>query len=180
MVIGAVLNYDENVNDLRFPTALQMMLSLALAERQNVRSLSSAELAEGIGVNSSFVRKLLVPLVRDGLAHSVEGKNGGTSLGRPSTEITLRDIYGSVMGTKRLWIARPDVPHRCLVSSNVERFFGALADDAEEAVLGLLATRTLHQSLEELDNLSASHLRREKPIPRRRRSMPERKSLRSS
>ena len=156
IMIHTVLNYDENVNDLRFPTALQMMLSLALAERQNIRSLSSAELAAGIGVNPSFVRKLLVPLVRDGLAHSLEGKNGGTRLGRPSAEITLRDIYCSVMGTKKLWIPRPDVPHRCLVSSNVERFFEAVANDAEEAVLGLLATRTLHQSLEELDNLSDS------------------------
>jgi len=156
IMINTVLNYDENVNDLRFPTALQMMLSLALAERQNIRSLSSAELAAGIGVNPSFVRKLLVPLVRDGLAHSLEGKNGGTRLGRPSAEITLRDIYCSVMGTKKLWIPRPDVPHRCLVSSNVERFFEAVANDAEEAVLGLLATRTLHQSLEELDNLSDS------------------------
>jgi len=133
-----------------------MMLSLALAEQQNIRSLSSAQLAEGIGVDASFVRKLLVPLVRDGLAHSLEGKNGGTHLGRPSAEITLRDIYCSVMGTKKLWIARPDVPHRCLVSSNVVRFFETLANDAEEAVLRLLATRTLHQSLEELENISDS------------------------
>ena len=132
------------------------MLSLALAEQQNIRSLSSAQLAEGIGVDASFVRKLLVPLVRDGLAHSLEGKNGGTHLGRPSAEITLRDIYCSVMGTKKLWIARPDVPHRCLVSSNVVRFFETLANDAEEAVLRLLATRTLHQSLEELENISDS------------------------
>jgi Rrf2 family transcriptional regulator, repressor of oqxAB len=153
MMASTVSNYDEDVNDLRFPTALQMMLSLALAERQNIRSLSSAQLAVGIGVDPSFVRKLLVPLVRDGLAHSLEGKNGGTRLGRPSAEITLRDIYRSVMGTKKLWIARPDVPHRCLVSSNVEPFFEALANDAEEAVLALLATRTLHQSLEELETI---------------------------
>jgi Rrf2 family transcriptional regulator, repressor of oqxAB len=156
MMASTVSNYDEDVNDLRFPTALQMMLSLALAERQNIRSLSSAQLAVGIGVDPSFVRKLLVPLVRDGLAHSLEGKNGGTRLGRPSAEITLRDIYRSVMGTKKLWIARPDVPHRCLVSSNVEPFFEALANDAEEAVLALLATRTLHQSLEELETISDS------------------------
>jgi len=164
-MIRTVFNYDEKVNDLRFPTALQMMLSLALAERQNIGSLSSAQLAAGIGVDPSFVRKLLVPLVRDGLAHSLEGKNGGTRLARPSAGITLRDIYCSVMGTKKLWIPRPDVPHRCLVSSNVEHFFEALANDAEEAVLGLLATRTLHQSLEELDNLSDSDRSSVKLIP---------------
>jgi Rrf2 family transcriptional repressor of oqxAB len=141
------------MNDLRFPTALQMMLSLALAEREGVGSLSSAQLAAGIGVNPSFVRKLLVPLVRDGLVLSLKGKNGGTRLGHRSEEITLRDIYCSVIGDTKLWIARPDVPHRCLVSSNVEHFFEALAKDAEEVVLGLLGARTLHQSLKELDKV---------------------------
>jgi Rrf2 family transcriptional regulator, repressor of oqxAB len=96
------------------------------------------------------VRKLLVPLVRDGLVLSLEGKNGGARLGRLAGEITLRDFYRSVTGNRRLWIARPDIPHRCLVSSNVESFFEALANDAEDAVPGLLGTRTLHQSLAEL------------------------------
>lgn len=155
-MICTVLRYHKNVNDLRFPTALQIMLSLALAERESIPSLSSAQLAAGIGVNPSFVRKLVVPLVHDGLVLSLEGKNGGTRLGRPSAEITLRDIYCSVMGTKKLWIARPGVPHRCLVSSNVGRFFETLANDAEEAVLGLLGSHTLQQSLEELEIISES------------------------
>ena len=50
--------------DVRFPTALQIMLSLALADRNSVSQLTSAELAKSLGANPSFVRKLLVPLVQ--------------------------------------------------------------------------------------------------------------------
>jgi hypothetical protein len=34
--------------DVRFPTALQIMLSLALAQAESVELLSSAQLAEGV------------------------------------------------------------------------------------------------------------------------------------
>ena len=63
--------------DVRFPTALQIMLSLALADRNSVSQLSSAELAKSLGANPSFVRKLLVPLVQSRLLRSQMGKTGG-------------------------------------------------------------------------------------------------------
>ncbi len=40
--------------DVRFPTALQIMLSLALAEQQSVPHLASSQLAESLGANPSF------------------------------------------------------------------------------------------------------------------------------
>jgi Rrf2 family transcriptional repressor of oqxAB len=159
--------------DLRFPTALQVMLSLALAEREGIRSLSSAQLAAGVGVNASFVRKLLVPLAQKGLVASSEGKNGGLRLNRTANTITLREIYGAVTGDKELWIPRQDVPHRCLVSSNVNSFFERLAAEATESVLALLATRTLHDSLVELENIA------EASAPNRRRRIARKPELQS-
>ena len=137
--------------DLRFPTALQAMLSLALAQREGVSSLTSKQLADGIGVNPSFVRNLLVPLVQKGLVVASEGKNGGARLGRPAKAITLKEIYGAVTGDKGIWIPRLDVPHQCLVSSNVTSFFERLAAEATASVLSLLATRTLYDSLVEIE-----------------------------
>lgn len=63
--------------DVRFPTALQMMLSLALAQAEGVERLSSAQLAEGVDSNPTFVRRLLVPLIQAGLVHSTMGRDGG-------------------------------------------------------------------------------------------------------
>ena len=137
--------------DVRFPTALQVMLSLALADRNNVSQLSSAELAKSLGANPSFVRKLLVPLVQSKLLRSQMGKTGGVRLARPVAEITLRDIYCSVVADTKIWAPRTGIPHRCLVSSNVQDYFEELIDDAQDAILSMLGRRTLLEALTELE-----------------------------
>ncbi|SVM25217.1 putative transcriptional regulator [Klebsiella pneumoniae] len=91
--------------DYRFPTALQMVLSVAMAEQMGERS-TSAILAYGLEANPSFIRKLMVPLTRDGIIVSTLGRNGSIHLGRPADKITLRDIYLSVIEDKKLWACR--------------------------------------------------------------------------
>ena len=144
--------------DVRFPTALQMMLSLALAQAEGVERLSSAELAEGVNSNPTFVRRLLVPLMQAGLVRSTMGRDGGVSLSVDAAAITLGEIYKATVGDKKLWIGRSDIPHRCLVSCNVERFFGNLADEVDESVLHLLSKRTLADALSELRTLDAARV----------------------
>ena len=141
--------------DIRFPTALHLMLSLALAHTEGVEQLSSSELANGLGANPSLVRKLLVPLASAGLVHATYGRDGGIRLGRSAKSITLREIYSAVIGEKSLWAPR-SVPHRCLVSSNVERYFVGLATNADNAVLKTLEHKTLADSLAELRKLDAT------------------------
>ena len=137
--------------DVRFPTALQIMLSLALAEQQSVPNLSSSQLAESLGANPSFVRKLLVPLVQSKLLRSQMGKTGGVRLARPAAEITLRDVYRAIVADTKIWAPRTGIPHRCLVSSNVQGYFEELIDDAQEAILSMLGQRTLLHALTELE-----------------------------
>jgi Rrf2 family transcriptional repressor of oqxAB len=140
--------------DYRFPTALQMVLSVAMAEQLGERS-TSAILAYGLEANPSFIRKLMVPLTRDGIIVSTLGRNGSIHLGRPAEEITLRDIYVSVIEDKKLWASRPDVPARCVVSANACWYFKSIADEAEQASLQVLARHTVASALEEV----------KKPIP---------------
>ena len=139
------------VIDVRFPTALQVMLSLALADRSGVSQLSSAELAKSLGANPSFVRKLLGPLVQSKLLRSQMGKTGGVRLAQPAAEITLRDIYRAVVADTKIWAPRTGIPRRCLVSSNVQGYFEELIDDAQDAILSMLGQRTLLEVLTELE-----------------------------
>lgn len=132
--------------DIRYPTALQMVLSLAVADETGVRC-TSAELAQCLGANPALVRKLMAPLTRDGILASTMGKNGGVRLGRPAAAITLLDVYASVMEGKPLFVARPDIPDLCVVSRNIGRFFLELASDAEQQVATHLASRTVADSL---------------------------------
>ena len=141
--------------DVRFPTALQMMLSLALAQAEGIERLSSAQLAEGVDSNPTFVRRLLVPLIDAGLIRSSMGREGGISLSVNAAAITLGEIYKATMGDKKLWTGRSNIPHRCLVSCNVERYFGNLTDEMNESVLRLLGRQTLADALLELRALDA-------------------------
>ncbi|HBU4525488.1 RrF2 family transcriptional regulator [Klebsiella pneumoniae] len=136
--------------DYRFPTALQMVLSVAMAEQMGERS-TSAILAYGLEANPSFIRKLMVPLTRDGIIVSTLGRNGSIHLG-----ITLRDIYLSVIEDKKLWASRPDVPARCVVSANACWYFKSVADEAEQASLNVLARHTVASALEAVKNADTS------------------------
>ncbi|MDN5681198.1 MAG: Rrf2 family transcriptional regulator, partial [Ewingella sp.] len=103
--------------DFRFPTAMQMVLSVAVAEKTGVRA-TSAVLAKVLEANPSFIRKLMVPLTRNGIIVSTLGRTGCITLGRPTDQITLRDIYTAVIDDKRIWASRPEVEAKCLVSAN--------------------------------------------------------------
>jgi Rrf2 family transcriptional repressor of oqxAB len=141
--------------DVRFPTALQLMLNLAFAHAEGIAQLSSTQLAGALGTNPSLVRKLLSPLADAGLVRSSFGRDGGIRLSRPADAITLRDVYCAVLGEKSLWEPRA-VPHQCLVSSNIERYFVDLAAKADDAVLQMLEHKTLADTLAELRILDAA------------------------
>ena len=150
---GRLLHY-RPVNDLRFPTALQMVLSLAVAAETGARC-TSGELAGGLGANPALVRALLVPLSRAGIVAATSGKMGGVRLAQSPENITLRDIYAAVVDDKRLFAPRPNVPSRCVVSTNISSFFVELAAEAEEAMVATLGRRTVAQSLAEVREIEA-------------------------
>lgn len=136
--------------DVRFSSTLKAMLLLGHAEEEGSPILSSTQLARSLDMNPSLVRKLMVPLVQDGLAVSVRGRTGGVRLGRPAHQITLREVYSSAIGDKPLWAPRQDGPRECLVTNHCYEYFARLTDETETAVLGALAGRTLADSLDEL------------------------------
>ncbi len=140
--------------DIRFPTALQMVLCIAKADGEGLRCTSKI-LADGLQANPSFVRKMMVPLTRNGIIVSTLGRTGTIRLGRPASDITLRDIYAAVTEDKPLMAGRPEVPARCVVSANACWYFKQLSCEAEQATLAVLAKRTVADALSEI--LTRSH-----------------------
>jgi Rrf2 family transcriptional repressor of oqxAB len=140
--------------DLRFPTALQMVLSVALGERDSFR-VTSQSLADGLGANPVLIRRLVGPLARDGILAGFAGKGGGIKLGRRAEEITLRDIYRSALGGKPALTPRPRVPAMCRVSANFREYFAEVSGDVEEGILARLGQRTVAQSLDRILELHA-------------------------
>lgn len=139
--------------DVRFSTALQLMLSLVLARREKVGPVSSTQLADGIGSHPTLVRRLVAPLVEAGLIDSSKGRSGGLSLGRRAEEITLLDIYAAISGDKGILAPRANIPHQCLVSSNFEIYFNDLTQEIDTAVREALQQRTLADGFTKLVKL---------------------------
>lgn len=151
--------------DVRFATTLQIMLSLALAREVGVERLSSSDLASGTATNPSLVRRLLPLLSNAGLIVSTMGREGGVALAKPPEQITLLDIHEAVTGVAPLWQMRKDIPHRCIVSGNIEAFMADLTGEAGEAIRTMLNKRTLASALADIKEGNQSEL---PPLPVRR------------
>ena len=143
--------------DRRFPTALQVMQSLVLMEREGRPWVSSAEFAAYFKVNPTLMRRLLTTLVQHGLLVSQMGRHGGVRLAREADQITLRDIYQAAVADKKLWTPRTGIPKRCAVSRNFGSYFGTLEREADLALTELLGNRTLGQSFADLESLDKLH-----------------------
>lgn len=141
--------------DRRFPTALQMMQSLVLAERRGRPVVSSAQFSEYLAANPTLVRRLQTTLVQKGLLISQLGRHGGVRLSRPAEAITLREIFEAAVSGKPLWEARPNIPHSCVVSTNFPRYFEELVRSADAAVMSALEGQTLAESFTALTTLEA-------------------------
>lgn len=80
--------------DTRFAIAIHLLILISESEAP----MSSAQMAESVGTNPSFVRKVLGALKRAGLIDSRRGATGFT-LAMPVADITLLMVYEAIYGT---------------------------------------------------------------------------------
>ena len=60
--------------------------------------VTSHEIARHQGIPEPYLRQILALLSKDGLIHSNRGPQGGHSLGRPASQITIRHILITLEG----------------------------------------------------------------------------------
>lgn len=88
--------------------AIRGIVYLARLPQGKVALIS--EIAEGTGVPQTFLAKIFQNFAKIGLVNSFRGTGGGFLLGRPSSQITLREVVEAVEG--------PIVPNRCLMGDD--------------------------------------------------------------
>lgn len=81
--------------DRTLSTAIQIMTILAYRNDMTVK-VSSETLAGSLRSNPGLVRRVLSKLAKAGLVNTQLGRNGGASLARPASKISLRDVYDAV------------------------------------------------------------------------------------
>jgi len=88
-----------------------LMASLPEFGEQRFRSLQ--DIAQEKKLSAGFLSQVMMPLKKAGLVQSKEGVNGGYQLSRPSTKITLSEIYQALEGPVQLTMCQ-DEAKKCL------------------------------------------------------------------
>lgn len=119
-----------------FHVALRAMVLMAESELL----LKSNYIAEILGEDSTYVRKILAKLARAGLVTSAAGRYGGYSLEKHPRSITVKDVYNA-LGTT------PPTPPQSVPSTGSELFISFIISKAEEEFQSVLGKYTIEDIL---------------------------------
>ncbi|MFN0254334.1 Rrf2 family transcriptional regulator [Pedobacter ureilyticus] len=128
------------MNNGRFAISLHI---LVLLEKANGELLSSDYMAGSININPVLVRKELINLREHGFVMSKEGKNGGTTLAKSASQITLGALYESVKSAHLLGSHKNDPNPLCSVGKEINQHLNSLYDDTERKLIHQLNQQTL-------------------------------------
>lgn len=79
-------------------TEYALLAMMEIAVHQGGTPLQSKDIAARAGIPKPFLDQLLLDLRRSGLIRSIRGPGGGYALGRPASDITVRDVIEVVEG----------------------------------------------------------------------------------
>jgi Rrf2 family protein len=128
------------LNDTRFSSAVHLLILVSEAESP----MSSAQIAESIGTNPSWVRRLATSLREAGIITSHPGQ-AGFHLAVSVDEISLLDVYRASCGHEgvRVFDTHRNPNDACIVGRHIRPVVGALFADVDEAATRALRERTL-------------------------------------
>lgn len=128
---------------------------LALARRADATTLSkSRDIAAEMDIPAKYLPQVLATLVRAGLVESEPGPGGGYRLSRSPANVTLLDVIEGVEGPVRSEV--------CILRGGPCHWETACAvhepwAQAQEAILGRLATTTFADLVAADDTLARQH-----------------------
>ena len=133
------------MNDTRFSSAVHLLILVSEAESP----MSSAQIAESIGSNPSWVRKLAASLRKAGIITSHPGQ-AGFKLAVPTDELPLLDVYQAACGQEavRVFEAHRNPSDACIVGRHIQPVVWALFADVDEAASRALREKTLADCIE--------------------------------
>lgn len=133
----------------RFAAAVHVCAVLALEPEGRT---TSDFVAGSLNTNPVVVRRILAALKRAGIARSVRGTSGGSTLARRPADITLADIAQAAEAPEA-----PPLPHRapnpqCPVGRTIQPILAGILERAEVARLAELRVHTLAEVLARVEH----------------------------
>ena len=133
--------------DTKFSVALHILTMIS----ESKDTLSSQALAESVGTNASYIRKVIVLLKNAGLIQSQQGKTG-YQLSKSPKDITLLNIYFATQEVSHISLfpvhqnSNPDCP----VGKHIQGAVSPLFASAEAQLEKELAQQTLEDVINNL------------------------------
>ena len=133
--------------DTKFSVAVHVMILIS----ESPSPLTSDQMAESVGTNASYIRKILALLKK---AELVDGHRGisGYKLTAAPEQLTLLQIYQAVMEETKIHLL--DIPQnasdQCLVGRYIRPVLADLFADLEQVFARSLADKTLADCIAEI------------------------------
>jgi Rrf2 family protein len=129
-----------SATSVQFTVAAHIMAALSFFRG---REIPSAELAESVNAEPTFVRKSLSKLSKAGLIVTTRGKNGASRLTRSPKQITLLDVYRASAAPPTFAIHGYPVEKRCPISRNIKGCMSSVLKKAQSSFENTLDRITL-------------------------------------
>ena len=126
--------------DTKFSVAVHVLILISEAPTP----VNSEQMAESVGTNASYIRKILALLKK---AEIVDGRRGisGYSLTAAPEQLTLLQIYQAVMEEPKIHLLdiHQNPNDQCVVGRHIRPVLAGMFADIEQAFARSLADKTL-------------------------------------
>ena len=133
--------------DTKFSVAIHILVMVD----QSKEILSSQQIANSVGTNASYVRKVISLLKKNGLLVSHQGKIG-YQLSKDPRSISLLEIYQATQETKHIQFfeIHSSTNQECPVGKYIHSAISPVFTEAEKQLEKELSTQTLYQVIDNL------------------------------
>ena len=132
---------NRTVTSSTFGLAIQ---GLALLSMSN-KACPSQELAKLMNTGTTFMRRVMGPLVRANLVEAKEGRDGGYLLAKPAKQITVADVYRALQLQDPLGTGMKDSTTDCERGDLLKGLFQEMSSQVEESTLRVFEQYTIER-----------------------------------
>lgn len=133
------------IGNTRFLIATHIMVGLTGKKLYlDGQPLNSEYMAYSVNTNPVVIRRIIGELKKAGLVDAKTGPNGGAFIAKDPSRITLADIYKALKDEGDIFnVAECKANHSCVIGRGIKPAFMNLVEDAEKALLDVLAKKTI-------------------------------------
>lgn len=133
--------------DTKFAVAVHILILIS----ESSKPINSEQMAESVGTNASYIRKILALLKKAGI---VDGHRGisGYSLTIPSEQLTLLKIFRAVTDEQKIHLLdiHQNPNDKCIVGHHIKPVLTDMFADIEESFARSLADKSLAHCIDDI------------------------------